>query len=87
MNKNHLHLLGVYNYTVILTYVGMLFSFAGIHFVFSNNDRSFILALLCLMVAGVMDMFDGKVALRQKSFLEFKLTPWLTSSVTEFFLR
>ena len=42
--KQRLHLLGVYNYTVILTYVGMLFSFAGIHFVFSNNDRSFILA-------------------------------------------
>lgn len=67
MNKNHLHLLGVYNYTVILTYVGMLFSFAGIHFVFSNNDRSFILALLCLMVAGVMDMFDGKVASTKKN--------------------
>ncbi|WP_294431854.1 CDP-alcohol phosphatidyltransferase family protein [uncultured Treponema sp.] len=65
--KQHLQLLGVYNYTVILTYVGMLFSFAGIHFVFSNNDRSFILALLCLMVAGVMDMFDGKVASTKKN--------------------
>ncbi len=59
-------LLGVYNYTVILTYIGMLFSFAGIHFVFSNSDRSFILALLCLMIAGVMDMFDGKVASTKK---------------------
>lgn len=67
MDKKQLHLLGVYNYTVILTYVGMLFSFAGIHFVFSNNDRSFILALLCLMVAGVMDMFDGKVASTKKN--------------------
>ena len=66
MAKKKLHLLGVYNYTVILTYVGMLFAFAGIHFVFSNNDRSFILALLCLMVAGVMDMFDGKVASTKK---------------------
>lgn len=60
-------LLGVYNYTVILTYVGMLFSFAGIHFVFSNSDRSFILALLCLMISGVMDMFDGKVASTKKN--------------------
>lgn len=59
-------LLGVYNYTVLLTYIGMLFSFAGIHFVFSNSDRSFILALLCLMVSGVMDMFDGKVASTKK---------------------
>ena len=65
--KQRLQLLGVYNYTVILTYVGMLFAFAGIHFVFSNNDRSFILALLCLMVAGVMDMFDGKVASTKKN--------------------
>ena len=64
--KARLHLLGVYNYTVVLTYLGMLFSFAGIHFVFSNHDRSFILALLCLMVAGVMDMFDGKVASTKK---------------------
>ncbi len=60
-------LLGVYNYTVLLTYIGMLFSFAGIHFVFSNSDRSFILALLCLMIAGVMDMFDGKVASTKKN--------------------
>lgn len=61
-----MQLLGVYNYTVVLTYIGMLVSFAGIHFVFSNTDRSFILALLCLMIAGVMDMFDGKVASTKK---------------------
>lgn len=60
-------LLGVYNYTVVLTYLGMLFSFAGIHFVFSNSDRSFILALLCLMISGIMDMFDGKVASTKKN--------------------
>ena len=60
-------MLGVYNYTVILTYLGMLFSFAGIHFVFSDIDRSFPLAILCLMIAGVMDMFDGKVASTKKN--------------------
>lgn len=60
-------MLGVYNYTVVLTYTGMLFAFAGIHFVFSNVDRSFILALMCLMIAGVMDMFDGKVASTKKN--------------------
>lgn len=61
-----MHLLGVYNYTVVLTYIGMLFSFAGIHFLFSDNDKSFILALLCLMISGIMDMFDGKVASTKK---------------------
>lgn len=65
-------MLGVYNYTVILTYIGMLFSFAGIHFVFSNSDRSFILALLCLMIAGIMDMFDGKVASTKKNRSDFE---------------
>lgn len=60
-------MLGVYNYTVILTYLGMLFSFLGIHFVFSTTNRSFILALLCLMLAGIMDMFDGKVASTKKN--------------------
>jgi len=60
-------MLGVYNYTVILTYLGMLFSFLGMHFVFSTTNRSFILALLCLMIAGIMDMFDGKVASTKKN--------------------
>lgn len=65
-------LLGVYNYTVILTYIGMLFSFAGIHFLFSDNDKSFILALLCLMISGIMDMFDGKIASTKKNRTEFE---------------
>ena len=60
-------MLGVYNYTVILTYLGMFFACAGIHFAFSSSDRSFILSLLCLMLAGVMDMFDGKVASTKKN--------------------
>lgn len=59
-------LLGVYNYTVILTYLSVFFSFAGIHFVFSNSDNNFILALTCLMISGTMDMFDGKVASTKK---------------------
>ncbi|MBQ3671520.1 MAG: CDP-alcohol phosphatidyltransferase family protein [Treponema sp.] len=65
-------MLGVYNYTVVLTYLGMLFACAGIHFAFSNSDRSFILSLLCLMIAGVMDMFDGKVASTKKNRSSFE---------------
>lgn len=52
-------LLGYYNYTVVLTYLGMLFGFTGIALVF---DGSYHNALLCLMFAGVCDMFDGAVA-------------------------
>lgn len=52
-------MLGFYNYTVILTYLGMLFGFTGITYAAHGNIRG---ALLCLMMAGFCDMFDGKVA-------------------------
>ena len=52
-------MLGVYNYTVILTYLGMLAGFAGILLGSAGNTHA---ALLCLMGAGVCDMFDGAVA-------------------------
>ena len=52
-------MLGFYNYTVILTYLGMLTGFAGIVRVFSGDIRG---AIVCLMIAGVCDMFDGTIA-------------------------
>ena len=52
-------MLGFYNYTVILTYLGMLFGFSGITCILSENRKG---ALLCLMIAGICDMFDGKIA-------------------------
>ena len=51
-------LLGVYNYTVILTYFGMLVAYTGITLALHGDLNS---ALLCLMLAGVCDMFDGKI--------------------------
>lgn len=56
-------MLGIYNYTVILTYLGMLSGFAGILFTLNGNVRG---ALICLMISGVCDMFDGKVASTKK---------------------
>lgn len=52
-------MLGFYNYTVVLTYIGMLISFAGMIFALNGN---ILAALICLMVSGVCDMFDGKIA-------------------------
>lgn len=52
-------LLGFYNYTVILTYLGMLVAFGGIALVL---DGLLCKAMVCLMVAGVCDMFDGTIA-------------------------
>ena len=52
-------MLGVYNYTVVLTYFSMLISFAGLACAERGDLRG---ALLCLMLSGVCDMFDGKIA-------------------------
>ena len=60
--KNSL-LIGYYNYTVILTYIGMLVGFAGILFATKNNINY---ALLCLVMSGLCDMFDGAIASTRK---------------------
>lgn len=56
-------MLGVYNYTVILTYLGMLAGFTGILFAMGGDVH---MALLFLMIAGLCDMFDGAVASTRK---------------------
>ena len=61
---DHEHkLLGYYNYTVILTYIGMLAGFFGI--IQAVRDHSFN-AVICLMIAGFCDMFDGTIAATKK---------------------
>lgn len=57
-------MLGFYNYTVILTYMGLACSFIGMVNALQGNIR---IALLCLMLSGLCDMFDGKVARTRKS--------------------
>ena len=57
--KKERKLLGYYDYTVVLTYCGMLFSFSGLLWVM---NRDYWDAALCLMLAGICDMFDGVVA-------------------------
>ena len=52
-------MIGFYNYTVILTYIGTAFGFLGVTFSWNGNLKA---ALLCLIVAGFCDMFDGKIA-------------------------
>lgn len=56
-------LLGYYNYTVVLTYCGMLFSFFGLLRVIGQHYWD---AAFCLMLSGVCDMFDGAVASTRK---------------------
>lgn len=56
-------MIGFYNYTVILTYIGLASSVIGMTQVFAGNYR---IALLCLILSGTCDMFDGKVARMKK---------------------
>lgn len=62
-------LLGYYNYTVILTYIGMVFGFLGIVNVFDNNIFQ---AIICLLISGFCDMFDGAIAATKKRTMEEK---------------
>lgn len=66
MNNNG-KLLGYYNYTVILTYIGMTTGFIGIIYAFESE---FLKAIVCLMIAGFCDMFDGAIASTNKKRTE-----------------
>ena len=52
-------MLGYYNYTVILTYLGLLAGFSGVLAALNGQLKN---ALICLMIFGFCDMFDGKIA-------------------------
>ena len=59
--------IGFYNYTVILTYIGLMSSLAGMMFAFNGWHKA---ALLCLAISGLCDMFDGKIARHKKDRTE-----------------
>lgn len=60
-------MVGFYNYTIYLTYIGLVSAFTGIFFSFSGNIKA---AVICLMISGVCDMFDGKIARTKKDRTE-----------------
>ena len=63
------NLIGFYNKSVILTYVGAVAAVAGIALSFWGNVK---FAILCLIVCGIADLFDGMVARRCKRTEEEK---------------
>ena len=67
-------MLGFYNYTVILTYMSLISSVVGITFAFQDNIFG---AVMCLMISGFCDMFDGKVAKTMKRTEEDWLQRWI----------
>lgn len=60
-------MLGVYDYTVILTYISLWISIGGM--MLSLNGH-LDLAVLCLALSGLCDMFDGKIARTKKDRTE-----------------
>lgn len=56
-------MIGFYNYTVILTYIGTICGFIGITYAAGGDTK---MALIFLMLAGFCDMFDGKIASTMK---------------------
>lgn len=52
--------IGKFNRSVIVTYLGTLATMLG--FYLALIDKNITGSILCLMVAGICDMFDGKVA-------------------------
>lgn len=57
-------MIGFYNASVILTYIGLASSVFGITQVFEGN---YDIVYLCLLISGVCDMFDGKIARAMKN--------------------
>lgn len=58
-----MHLIGFYNYTVILTYISLVSSLLGMLCAFQNH---FTATVCCLILSGICDMFDGIVARSKK---------------------
>ena len=56
-------MIGFYNYTVILTYASLMISVTGLFFAASGKID---MALLCLLISGFLDLFDGMVARTKK---------------------
>ncbi len=62
-------MLGYYNYSVIVTYIGLASSILGITQVIEaySGHGDYSLAFLCLLFSGLCDMFDGKIARKMKN--------------------
>ncbi len=62
-------MIGFYSYTVILTYMSLASAITGIFLAcgMCGNTPRPAYAIVCLMISGLCDMFDGKVARTKKN--------------------
>ena len=59
-------MIGVYDYTVIATYLSLL----GLGGLYSAAQNEPLDAMLCLMLAGLLDAIDGRIARTKKDRTE-----------------
>ena len=57
-------MIGVYDYTVFATYAALVLGMSGIFFTMDGNAFA---ATVCLMAAGFLDAFDGRIARTKKN--------------------
>ena len=60
-------MIGFYDYTVILTFLSVVSSVVGMGFAATGH---FFVAIICLLISGLCDMFDGMVARTKKNRTE-----------------
>lgn len=61
------NIIGYYDYTVVLTYISLAVSITGMFLALSMHLK---LAVTCLALSGLCDMFDGKIARSKKDRTE-----------------
>lgn len=59
-----LRFIGFYDYTVILTYISLIFSVFGITQAIHGDYKT---AIFCLALSGICDAFDGRIARTKKN--------------------
>lgn len=59
-------MIGFYNYSVILTYAGLVSAIVGMASALGGGENGLLTGVLCLMVCGLCDMFDGTIASKCK---------------------
>ena len=68
--------IGKYNRSLIVTYLGVAFAVVGMYFAFQLKTKY---SMICLVLAGICDLFDGKIARmckRDKDEISFGLNEW-----------
>lgn len=62
-------MLGVYDYTVVLTYVSLMVSVGGMMFAVNGHLH---LGVMCLAISGLCDMFDERSHGRKRTGQRWK---------------